>query len=212
MDEGATSRSAACDCKVGRVLHAHGLEELAAELPARWRGTDGESESVRELARVVNRRVLTATMREAGLDPLSGDVETTYRTLAGEAASAGERTQLVNRLERQGVDVETVDSEFVSHQSVHRHLTDCLGVSRASADRSPAERRDGAADSVAALANRTAAVTEGSLTALRDADALALEGFDVFVDVTVTCESCGRVHAATALLDRGGCQCRLDEP
>lgn len=199
-----------CECKVGRVASRYGLAELATDLGRRWQGHTGEQSSLRELATALNRRVLGAAMADAGLSPVDGEVANAHRVLTDDDVSSGVRTELRNRLAREGVDVEAVEAAFVSHGTVHSHLRDCLGLAAPTATGPPDERRDRAADTVAALRNRTAAVTRNSLERLRDDDAMALSGFDVLVEVTVTCEACGRVHTAGSLLDAGGCRCRQE--
>ena len=178
-----------CSCKVGRVAE-------------RW----GEK-SLRDLERYVNERLLGAAMRDAGMELLDGEVENFYDLLVGDETSEGVRVEARKRLERADVDVESVKSDFVSHQSVHTHLRDCLDTTYED-QRDDEDRIESAEDTVFALQNRTAAVTDGTLAQLRDADAVALGEFDVFVDVNVTCRECGRNLDVATLLDRGGCECQ----
>jgi hypothetical protein len=207
--EEALDGDASCDCKVGRVLSARGLEELDEELAARWAGEDGGA-SLRELEAFLNRRVLAAAMREAGMSPLDGEAENAHRILTDDEVSSGVRTELRRRLERAGVDIEGVESQFVSHQTIHTHLRGCRGLSTPTTERTPAERREAAADTVAALGSRTEAVTRGALERLREDDAISLDGFDVLIDVSVTCDSCGRVTPVRRLLVDGGCACQTE--
>lgn len=201
-----TTSESDCDCKAGRVATAHALDDFDRELEQRWLGDGRERESLRSLADYANRRVLRAAMREAGMEVIDGEVENTYRLLTDSDTSAGDRTQVERRLERAGVDVDDVESSFVSHQTIHTHLRECRGVSREEADR---DRVESARRTIFSLQSRTEAVVEDSLSRLAG-DELSLAGVDAFVDIQVLCESCGRQHEVGTLIDRGGCQCQLD--
>ncbi|GGL64726.1 rod-determining factor RdfA [Halocalculus aciditolerans] len=201
-----TTRDVACDCKAGRVAAAYGLDDLDDELERRWLGEGRERESLRSLADYANRRVLRSAMRDAGMEVIDGEVENTYRLLTDSDTSAGDRTQVERRLERAGVDVDAVESDFVSHQTVHTHLRECRDVSREEADR---DRVESARRTIFSLQSRTEAVVEDSLSRLAG-DELALDDVDAFVDIQVVCEACGRQQEVGALIDRGGCTCQLD--
>lgn len=189
-------------CKVGRTARTYGLDELDEELSTRW-GGDG-SVGVRELATSVNRRVLASAMRDAGLSPLDGEPENLLRLLTDEDVPESRRLDARRRLERDGLDVGTVLSDTVSHQTVYNHLRGCLGVSKESDD----DRLERRGSTLYALQNRTETVTRETLTSLRDGGELDLDGFDVIVDVRVVCESCGRSRELATLLEEGGCDCR----
>jgi len=191
-----------CNCKVGRVIDRYDIPELHEELADRW----GE-ESLRDLEEHVNQNLLRAAMRRAGMEVLDGEVENFYDLLVGDDTSEGVRVEARKRLERASVDVDEVRDDFVSHQSIHTHLRECLDTTYED-ERDDEDRIESAVDTVFALQNRTAAVTDGTLSQLRDAEVMALGEFDVFVDVNVTCNECGRHHEVGALLERGGCDCQ----
>lgn len=209
-DDARDAGSDSCACKVERVAVAHGLADLDDTLVSLWRGDGHEQYSLRRLETYVNCAVLGAAMREAGMDPIDGAVENVHRLLVADEVSEGARTEVTRRLERNGVDVASVRDDFVSHQTIHTHLRECLSVSRETEEPTPEARRRTVEETVFALQNRTEAVTRGSLERLRAADGVALDAFDVLVDVSVTCEACGRVYDVDTLLDRGGCDCQLD--
>jgi hypothetical protein len=196
----------ACDCKVGRVADLYGLSDLDRELRTRWTGDGREKHSLRELERYLNRRVLAAALRSAGVDTLQGEVENLYGLLTGDDASEGVRVEARRRLERDGVDPESVEDDFVSHQSIHTHLRECLDVDHDPGGGASLER---GSSTVYALRNRTEAVTAGTLERLRDGGELDMEGFDVYVDVRVACEACGRFHEIGSLFENGGCECQI---
>lgn len=200
MTDASDEESPPC-CKVGRTARTYGLDELDDELSARW-GGDG-SVGVRELASSVNRRVLGSAMRDAGLSPLDGEPENLLRLLTDEDVPESRRLDARRRLERDGLDVGTVLSDTVSHQTVYNHLRSCLDISKGTNE----DRLERRASTLYALRNRTETVTRETLSSLRDGGELAIDGFDVLVDVRVVCESCGRSHDLGALLDDGGCGC-----
>lgn len=209
-DSETTSADAAagCQCKVGRGIEAFELSGLDDELARRWQGDGRDRQSLRELATYFNRELLRAAMDGAGSTPLDGEVANVYRLLTDDDVSSGVRTQTRRRLADAGVPVEDVESQFVSHQTIHTHLTDCLGVSRDEEVADPAERRRADRDRIRALQTRTEVVTADTLERLRDADAVDLAEFDVLVDVTVLCGSCGAQYDVADLLDAGGCDCQ----
>lgn len=199
-----------CDCKVGRVAERYGLPELDSRLVERWRGDGTERHSLRQLEADVNRQLLRAAMRRTGADPLPGEVANVYRLLVDDEVSAGVRVEARRRLEFRGLAVDDVLDDFVSHQTVHAHLTGCLGVSHGtdSPDGDPVESAVG---TVAALRSRLEAVGSSTLRTLVDGGDLDLDGFETFVDVTVVCDECGRSDGFEALVERGGCECRTED-
>jgi len=181
-------------------------------LVERWRGEGRDRMSLRELATFFNERLLDAALESAGASRIDGEVGNLYRVLTADDVSSGVRTQARRQLETEGVSVETVEDHFLSHQTIHTHLTECLDVSRNEPSKDPSERRRANHDRIRALQRRTEVVSTDALDRLRQSDALALDEFDVFVDVTVLCDECGTQSDIGKLLDQGGCQCRLDEP
>ncbi|APW97783.1 hypothetical protein CHINAEXTREME_08325 [Halobiforma lacisalsi AJ5] len=202
-DEGS---SETCGCKVGRVADRYGLADLDADLVRRWTDETDERYSTRDLAEHVNKRVLAAALDDAGLGYKDGEVENTYRLLTDDEVSSGTRVQTRKELERDAVPVEDVESDFVSHQTVYNHLTDCLEASLESP--SDEERLERSRDKLGALRNRTAAVTEDTVEQLERSGVLEVGEFNVLVNVTITCEDCKTQYTIRDLLDQGGCDCQ----
>lgn len=195
--------------KVGRVIEKYGLDGLGADLEAHWTGDRGEQYSLRALADLFNRRVLEAAMEEAGMRSLDGEIENRYRLLTDDEVSTGMREQTRRELDRSGIDVDDLESDFVSHQSIYTYLTEYReAIHPSSVERTPAERRERELDKIGALMTRTSVVTEDSITRLANSGALSGGISDVFVDVQVTCEACGRSTSVTTFLEDGGCSCR----
>ncbi|MFW6382649.1 MAG: rod-determining factor RdfA [Haloferacaceae archaeon] len=192
--------------KVERVIEAYGLT-IGEELADRWRGEGYERESLRALADRFNEAVLGAAMREAGLRPLEGEAANTYRLLTDDGVSAGMRTQARRRLERAGIDVSDLRSDFVSHQAIHTYLTDERGVSPPTDGRSPAERLADDRETIQRLESRLEAVTDNTLDRLVRTDQLSIGDPSVIVDVQVFCADCGQQYAVGDLLGAGHCDC-----
>lgn len=191
-------------CKIDRVAAAYDISAEAKRLGEYWTREE-ERYSLRELAVYFNHQLLRAAMEREGLNPLDGEVENTYRLLTDEDVSQGMRTQARNRLQKQGVDVEQLQSDFVSYGTVNRHLKQCLGVEHEpTVVDDPAEN---GAKRIAALQNRTAAVTKNTLSQLDSAGDITLGDTDVFVDITVSCAECGMHATVREFIENDGCRC-----
>jgi hypothetical protein len=194
--------------KVERVIEAYGLGGLGDELERRWTGARGDRESLRSLADRFNRAVLRSALDEAGASPLDGEVENTYRLLRGDDVSTGMRTEVRRQLERDGVDLDSVEADFVSHQAIHTYLRDHRGAELETEEQSRVEKE---AETIRRLQGRVSVVTESGLTRLKNADDITLGDFDVLTDVQVYCSDCGSQYEAVELVERGGCDCDRDD-
>lgn len=192
-----------CGCKVGRLLEAYELESMKDELAFDWTREDGEDSSVRALTDRFNERILRAEMQSAGMEFLDGEVSTIYDHLVGDEVNRGQETQVRNRLSRHGIDVAALEDRFVSHQSIYRHLHDCLGLDK---DRTPTVDRE--RDRIHRLQNRSEVVVADSVSRLRANDQLAAGAFDVLVNFRVMCEECNSLYDVSEFLDDGGCDCQ----
>lgn len=190
--------------KIGRVVREYDLTGVPDELAARWNGRGGDRWSLRSLADYFNRRVLGAALADAGVDSVSSDVERWYLVLTGEEGSAGDRTALRRRLERDGVDVERLERDFVSHQTVHTFLTDHLDE-RYEVDEAAQLRKD--ADRVSRLESRLAAVAGDAVDRSARIGRITVGDAEVFVETRVLCADCGETTTVQRLFERGGCGC-----
>lgn len=190
--------------KVEKVIERYDLEGMGEQLERHWLGTDDESRSLRNLADDFNVAVLRAALRAVGEQPLDGEVATMYRTLVGDDTSSGDRTQVRRTLDRAGVDVDRLEGDFVTHQAVHTYLTKGRGARK---ETEAADPRESARGTVQRLKSRLSAVTETTLSQLRNRDVVTLGEFDVLVTVDVACADCGAHRQVTELLDDGGCDC-----
>jgi len=194
------------DSKVARLIGRYGLEGLGDELERRWTADGGERLSLRDCAALFNKRLLEAVLRDAELDALRRDVETTYQQLTGEDVTAGVRTETRNRLAREGVDVETLERDFVTYQAVRSYLTEYRDASYEGP--SDAEKIQSDIEHIQRLLARTLSVTEDRIEGLRRTGRLEIDAFEVLLDAQVLCQDCGSQYAVTELLEARGCDCQ----
>lgn len=191
--------------KVGTVLASYDLVDLHEELPALWVGEAGEEASLRDLAERINIALVERALEEADEAPLDGEAENIYRLLTDDAVSAGVRTQQRNRLKRAGVDVDQLETDFVTHQAVHTYLTKGLGVSKdTSDDRDPLEKH---ATRIQRLRNRLDAVLSESLSELQSGGEVSVGELDTAVGLQVYCQDCETQYEFSELLEQGECNC-----
>ena len=192
--------------KVGRVIEEYELAGVGEELEQRWLAEE-EQQSLRELAEWFNQQVLHEAMKNADEDPLEGEVENTYRLLTDDDVTKGTRTQTQKTLERNGIDVGSLEADFVSHQAVHTYLTKYRNVEYPAQEADEEDQISKIEETIQRLKNRTKAVTESTLERLARNGSLKLGTFEVSVDVRVTCEDCGTYVRIEELLAQGGCDC-----
>ncbi|WP_254538553.1 rod-determining factor RdfA [Halomarina litorea] len=185
--------------KVARLIDDYELTGMGADLEARWTDEEGDRMSLRELADYFNRRLLAAAMEDARMRPVDGEVENTYRLLTAKDVDAGNRTTARRRLEREGVDVESLDHDFVSHQAVYTYLTGERGVESPERGGDPLES---SRETLQKLQSRTVAVTENTLERLKRADYMGAGDYDVLVDIRVVDRDTGRQEDVLSLLDQ----------
>lgn len=191
--------------KLGRVLAKYELTDLHDELADRWVGDGRPAQSLRDLADEINRAILRRAIEDVGKITLDGEVENTYRLLTDDSVSPGMRAEQRNQLERDGVDVDTVESEFVTYQAVYSYLTEVLDVSKQKGATGDPERKH--TDRINRLRNRTEAVTTNSLESLVADGHLEVGNPTVSVNVQVFCSDCGRQYSFSEILDDGSCEC-----
>lgn len=189
--------------KVARVIDRRGLDGLGADLERRWTRAEDRA-SLRTLARAFNLEVLEAALAEAGRSASRADVEHVYDVLTGDDVTEGTRVQKRRELERDGVDVERLDAEFVTHQAMHTYLRE---YREATLDRSAENRVENARETLERLRSRTVAVTRETVERLRDTGRVEAGDLEVYVDVRVQCADCGADLDVATFLAEGGCDC-----
>jgi len=189
--------------KVARLIDEYELQGLGTKLEQQWTA-DEDRKSLRDLARYFNQQLLQRTLEEANVQYLDGEIENTYRLLTDDEVSSAESTRVKRRLERDGTDVDALETDFVTYQAIRSYLKDHRGAEYTPAETDPLERE---ATNVQKLRGRMATVTGGKLEQLRASDELTLGEFRTLADIRVVCEDCNTQFDALDLLNRGGCNC-----
>ncbi|CAJ51946.1 rod-determining factor RdfA [Haloquadratum walsbyi] len=195
--------------KVARLIEEYELEGLGADLEARWTGDDNERMSLRDLATFFNQQLLRQALIAAdnGTGALDNTVETIYTRLTSDNVSSGVRTDTRSRLEQRGVDINSLESDFVTYQAIRSYLKDWRGAEYQTISDEAKIQKD--LESIQRLMSRTTSVTEERIEKLRETDRIALDAFEVLLDVQVLCQACGDQHSVTELLERDGCPCQI---
>ncbi|MFC5368982.1 rod-determining factor RdfA [Salinirubrum litoreum] len=169
--------------KVVRVIEAYGLTGLGEDLETRWLDTGEEGLSTRQLADYFNKHVLERAVGDSDLSLLDTEVDRLYEQLTSDDVSAGLRTRTERRLAQNGVDVDRVRDDFVSHQSIHTYLRRHREVEQPT--KTAEERRENALERVQKLQDRTAAVTGDAIESLQREELVPAGEIDVIVDIQV---------------------------
>lgn len=192
--------------KVARVIDAYDLAGMGESLEAEWTGANGSRTSLRDLADEFNRAVLESAVRAAGSTPTEYDIAATYEILTGDDVSDADVHRKERELERDGVSVEELRKDFVTHQAIHSYLTEYREAELGDRSIDPDEK----IETLERLEGRTAAVAESTLDALVDAGVVSERDYELFVDVRTVCAECGDDYPLVDLIDSGGCSCGAD--
>jgi hypothetical protein len=190
--------------KVGKVIDQYSLTGMGDKLEARWTGDLPDSYSLRELAAYFNKEVLRVALADTDHQQFSGGIDHIYRLLTDDDVSSGDRTRIRNALERDGIDVEALTQDFVTHQAIHTYLTKGRNVQKEEETRNRVENTRG---TINRLRSRLIAVSETTLTQLRESGKITLGDFDVLVDINVHCTDCETHRNLFELLTDRGCEC-----
>ena len=194
--------------KVARLISEYGLDGLGEELEVRWTGDGVERSSLRDLADYFNERLLERALIDAGMAALDSDVSTTYRNLTDDDVSTGVRTDARNRLESNGIDVDGLESDFVSYQAIRSYLTEYRDAEyRRLSDEEKIEKD---LQSIQRLMTRTLSVTEERIEKLTQTGRIDADDFEVLLDLQVLCGSCGTQYSIAEFLDERGCDCQRE--
>lgn len=192
--------------KVHRVIDKYGLEGVGEELENRWLGNGYNRTSLRVLATFFNKQVLKAALTAQDHQPTQESIETTFNILVNNESNTASKTRIKRELQKAGIDVDTLQSDFVSHQAIHTFLTKHRNATLPNED---GNKLESAERTINKLKSRMVAVSESNLQRLFRNEELTETDVEVFVDVTVFCNECGTSRTINEYLQAGGCDCIL---
>ncbi|WP_276256551.1 rod-determining factor RdfA [Halomontanus rarus] len=196
-----------CSCKIGRVLRAYSLEGFNTELETRWTADGEEHLSLRELETHLNKNIFREELNSKNISFLDKELEIWYSILTGEDPDNTTQIPIKRRLERQGVDVDQVVNDFVSYQTINRHLKKCLEVEQKARDETDVQYIRRRVQQIYALENKLQTIIYDSLTQLDETGRISLNDFDVILDSNVICSNCGAHHTISDIVVNQGCKC-----
>jgi len=204
-DEGTST----VDSKVARLIDEYGLGDAYGDrLEELWTAEGSERESLRALADRFNERLLEAAIMDADMATVDGEVANIYRLLTDDDVSSGNRTEARRRLEKNGIDIDQLERDFVTYQAIRSYLKDYRGADYDPGD--DADRVEKVIDTIRRLRARTRSVAEKSLDQLRATGRLSIGEYRLFIDINVLCEDCNTQYGLIELLNEGSCECELD--
>jgi hypothetical protein len=195
--------------KVARLIAEYDLGKLFGDkLEELWTADGKERESLRSLADRFNERLLRAAIDDVGGSTLDGEVANLHRLLTSDDVSSGQRSEARNRLRQEGVDIDKLESNFVTYQAIRSYLRDY----RSAEYEKPSDetRIKNVTETVQRLTSRTRSVVENSIDHLQSTSTVSIGKFRVFVEIDVLCEDCNSQYAIVELLERGSCDCKRE--
>jgi hypothetical protein len=118
-------------CKVGRIADKHNLttaiheRDINEELIAKWKGRGMQPEtSVRELVDWFNYKILKNTYINHDRPATETKLDVEFESLTGD--DDDRRWMVKQELEDDGVDADSLLSDFITKSTLYRHLTQCL--------------------------------------------------------------------------------------
>jgi hypothetical protein len=205
-NEETRGETSQCNCKVSKSAQKYGKLELAEEIGRRWAE---DNKSVRTLADEFNQTLLKSALNQAGADLLKGEVANLYKLLQSEGTGEDQQIKAKARLDNRGIEPNTLLADFVSYQTIYRHLRRCLDLERDinsdDNDRSKLKAR------IRALETRTEKVTQKTISQFKDGDEASVKEPKVHLDITVFCEECNASMSLQEIFDGKKCLCHRSE-
>lgn len=198
-------------CKVDHLAEEYGIRNLDQRIAEERKEEDA---SLRDLEAFVNQEILKVVLKRSGVDLIEGDVENYYRLLDADEddddndVSPDARQEAVQQLEQAGVDVESLEEDFVSYQTVRSHLQECLDIDTS---RESNINTDQARNTFDGLKNRTINVVERTLERLDRHGKIEMGDPTASVSIKVECDECNRMYTPNQILRNEGCECSHSE-
>lgn len=199
----AQSETETPNSKVARVIDEYDLDGWGDRLEDEWLGVEGERTSLRDLADQLNRAILASALQQSGDVVIEQDIDSIYTILTGDDVPQADTLRKECELARDGIDVDTLRKDFVTHQAVHSYLRKFREAELSDQSIDP----DRKVETLQRLEGRTAAVAESTLNGLVRAGEVSERDYELFVEVRTVCGECGRDYALVDLVRDGGCDC-----
>jgi hypothetical protein len=195
-----------CSCKVGTVSEKYDVRDLPKRIGRKWLAEDSNT-SLRQLATEFNTTVLRKAIEASGHRPLNGEVENILRLLRDDAVSSDNRVATQRKLQKWGIDPDEITDDFVSYQTVNRHIKQCLDMERTEPETSEVLDRQKAAQRIQALQNRTELVTRKTLRRFQTDTEESFTELNVVVNMEIYCGECGVTKTLSEFLEGVSCNC-----
>lgn len=186
-------------CKVDDINDKYELLNLNSRLIRRREQADA---SLRDLDDYISKQILKSAMQDAGMGARNEKAEYYLELLKSDDRIP--RKEARQELQGEGVPVEEVQKDFVSYQTVRKHLNECLGRDT-SKEYTPNVRED--RDRLGRVKGRAENVAERTLKRLRKHGVLNIGPPTALVTIKVRCGDCGRTHPFFELLRERECAC-----
>ena len=119
-------------CKVGNLIEQYNIQSISHDsdvneyLIQRWVGRDEYTPTgLRPLKDWLNKQALKSVYTNNNRETFNARIEAEYEAITGEGDIA-----ILEDLSADGIDPESLHSDFISTATLFRHLTNCLGVSK----------------------------------------------------------------------------------
>ncbi|WP_435073561.1 rod-determining factor RdfA [Halorubrum sp. HHNYT27] len=199
-----------CSCKVGRMSSKYDFDGMNEELRDRRLNRE---RSLRDLADYFNQRVLRGVISGAGFDledvaygSVSPEdaVASVYESLTSETISADREVRVRTRLEQRGIDIDAVESDWVTHPTMQSHLNDCLGIDTS---RSSRIGREVSRDTIEWARTRCTKIVDQTVSRLVSSGVVSVSDHTVSVSITISCSDCDQSYRLSELLNERSCAC-----
>lgn len=188
-------------CKVGRMERAYSLPALDEELRRRYE--DGDS-TLHELAAYINDRITTVTLDAIGQTEY--EPATVRAALQDDQSIPATRRDDIRAALTGQIDVDTLTSSYLSHETVRRHLNEHLDVSTSQGG---FDTLDDLQSVLTSYQEQYENGVESALKRAADEGIIQGETFQVF-STRVECQECSETYRLTELLESQGCDCQLE--
>ena len=186
-------------CKVSRVTSTYALEGMDTELKRRY---EIEDATLHDLSAYLNARITAAALDAAGIETDAEPATVAAALREEDSVSLGLRDQIRETIAGK-LDIAEVTSDFVSHETIRKHLKDHLGISTSKRGFETTEELEDVLDSYQAQYRNA---IESTLKRAATQGLVNGSEFRVF-RTQIQCEECSQTYRLEELMQNGGCDC-----